>query len=403
MATCPHCGSSKIRYSREHSSTVRNSSYRRTRRGGRGHSYSDFNYKTVAICKDCGFSWNPEARGCLLCILALCLLPVIVNIFLLALGLVISEFFIIIPVAITIFTQNLDDLTKQTKKIIIGITWVVFVIVFALLLHELFALLAIIPAAIIICVLNRDDFDNRKKLITIGIIWAVFIVALAFITYSGSESTISSSSVTSTASSIESSFVSSSADAMQSEDSVSSDSSISSSSQSSVDQSDGKDESLTLDKELLNQLSKHITNIVIAYNKQSSIELSFISSFYPSDEEHSRHRVEFDSPIYRESYGKFYRVFDDSTDPYVDIVCRMNDNDSVITEIYIDNTSLENVIDLVQGFSPLLDETLSNEDLQNAIVEISLNRVAEEYEFGMLNITMTGSSEEGYSMVLKTN
>ncbi len=53
---CPKCGNSKIEYNREQIATTTKSK----RKGKKGRTVSTASYKTVGVCQNCGYSWNPD-------------------------------------------------------------------------------------------------------------------------------------------------------------------------------------------------------------------------------------------------------------------------------------------------------------------------------------------------------
>ncbi len=60
---CPKCGNAKITFKRERISTTTQSSSRKNfiGTGRKGEAISQSNYRTVGICQNCGYTWNPNA------------------------------------------------------------------------------------------------------------------------------------------------------------------------------------------------------------------------------------------------------------------------------------------------------------------------------------------------------
>ena len=54
--------------------------------------------------------------------------------------------------------------------------------------------------------------------------------------------------------------------------------------------------------------------------------------------------------------------------------------------MYTNDTSLEQVKALMQGMSPLMDETLSAADLNAAISEVDTNKTANGYYYGLEDV-----------------
>lgn len=56
---CPRCGNSKITFKRERAGTATQSRYS----GKKGQSVSQAVYRTVGICQNCGYTWDPNATS----------------------------------------------------------------------------------------------------------------------------------------------------------------------------------------------------------------------------------------------------------------------------------------------------------------------------------------------------
>jgi rubredoxin len=62
---CPKCGNSKITFKRERVGTATQSRSRKNYvgRGRQGRSVSQAVYRTVGVCQNCGYTWNPNATN----------------------------------------------------------------------------------------------------------------------------------------------------------------------------------------------------------------------------------------------------------------------------------------------------------------------------------------------------
>lgn len=60
--TCPKCGGSKVVFKREQIATTTQSSSRKKYigSGSKGQSVSQAAYRTVGVCQNCGYTWNPN-------------------------------------------------------------------------------------------------------------------------------------------------------------------------------------------------------------------------------------------------------------------------------------------------------------------------------------------------------
>lgn len=106
--------------------------------------------------------------------------------------------------------------------------------------------------------------------------------------------------------------------------------------------------------------------------------------------------------------GKLPIVYDEKKKSYllgdkvVDLVASKTIMGDVNFRVYTNDTSLEQVKELMQGMSPLMDEALSAADLNAAINEVDTNKTANGYYYGELGITLFGSDEKGYELMIKT-
>ncbi len=83
-------------------------------------------------------------------------------------------------------------------------------------------------------------------------------------------------------------------------------------------------------------------------------------------------------------------------DKVVDLVALKTIMGDVNFRVYTNDTSLEQVKALMQGMSPLMNETLSVADLNAALNEVDTNKTANGYYYGELGIALFGSDEKGY-------
>ena len=90
-------------------------------------------------------------------------------------------------------------------------------------------------------------------------------------------------------------------------------------------------------------------------------------------------------------------------DKVVDLVARSDYFGDLNIRVYTNDVSLEQVVSLIQGMSPIMDTTLSDTDLQAAIEEVSTKKTANGYYYGELGITLFGSDDKGYELMIKTD
>lgn len=146
-------------------------------------------------------------------------------------------------------------------------------------------------------------------------------------------------------------------------------------------------------------LDEYIENVVSKYNAQATEELVFVEDFTPSDKESGHYRTEFRLTAYDDAVGKSYLL----GDKVVDLVASPTIFGEINFRVYTNDTSLEQVIALIQGMSPIMDENLTAADLQKTITEVSTNKTANGYYYGELGITLFGSDEKGYELMIKND
>lgn len=146
-------------------------------------------------------------------------------------------------------------------------------------------------------------------------------------------------------------------------------------------------------------LDEYIENVVSKYNAQATEELVFVEDFTPSDKESGHYRTEFRLTAYDNAVGKSYLLGDN----VVDLVASPTIFGEINFRVYTNDTSLEQVIALIQGMSPIMDENLTASELQEAITEISTKKTANGYYYGELGITLFGSDSSGYELMIKND
>ncbi len=147
-------------------------------------------------------------------------------------------------------------------------------------------------------------------------------------------------------------------------------------------------------------LNNYIGDIVREYNSKESEKLVYVENFTPSDKNSGHYRTEFRLSAYKEAVGKSYLL----GGKVVDIVVHNNAYRQAITcRIYTNDTSLDQTINLIKSFSPILDNSLTSTKLQEVINELSTKKTANGYYFGKLGITLFGNDDEGYELMLKTD
>lgn len=116
IGKCPKCGNSKITFKRERVGTATQSRSRKNYigTGRQGQSVSQSAYRTVGVCQNCGYTWNPNATtkssG--------------KKTWLWVLG-----WICIFPLPLTILLLRKKDMKPAVKYGIIAVAWVLFLVI----------------------------------------------------------------------------------------------------------------------------------------------------------------------------------------------------------------------------------------------------------------------------------
>lgn len=152
-------------------------------------------------------------------------------------------------------------------------------------------------------------------------------------------------------------------------------------------------------EENVESVDSYIDSIVENYNAQAFEQLVFVENFTPSDKSSSHYRTEFRLGAYEDAVGKSYLL----GDKVVDLVASETMFGDINFRVYTINTNLEQVVALIKGMSPLMDETLSTSDLDETITQVETKKTANGYYYGELGITLFGSDDKGYELMIKND
>lgn len=305
VGKCPKCGNSKITFKRERVGTATQSRSRKNYigTGRQGQSVSQSAYRTVGVCQNCGYTWNPNETN--------------------------------------------KGSGKKTWLWVLG--WI-----------------CIFPLPLTILLLRKKDMKPVIKYGIIAVAWVLFLV----IGMVGNSET----------------------DSPQTDVPPHTES-------SQVGQTAANSETTGEKETLYDVLNNYIGNLVTKYNAQSTEQLVFVEDFTPSNRNSGHYRTEFRLNAYSDALGKSYLL----GDKVVDIVASQSYMGAVGCRVYTNDTSLDQVIALLQGFAPILDETLTDDELQETINEVFTKKTANGYYFGELGITLFGSDKKGYELMLKND
>ncbi len=308
VGKCPKCGNSKINFKRERVATTTQSHSRKNYIGSgrQGKSESQSAYKTVGVCQNCGYTWNPNEAN--------------------------------------------KGSNKKTWLWVLG--WIF-----------------IFPLPLTILLLRKKDMKPAVKYGIIAIAWVLFFV-IGIFGNGGTDTTPTETTPSHT-------------ESLQG------------------DQSNNNDTSDTINETepLEVVLNDYIADAVSVYNSKATEKLVFIEDFKPSDKENGHYRTEFRLTAYKDAVGKSYVL----GDKVVDIIASKTIYDEIDCRVYTNDTSLSQVVALIEGFSPILDEELTSDELKKTLDEVSTKKTANGYYFGELGITLFGSDDKGYELMLKND
>ena len=116
IGKCPNCGNSKITFKRERVGTATQSRSRKNYigTGRQGQSVSQSAYRTIGVCQNCGYTWNPNATN----------KGSGKKTWLWVLG-----WICIFPLPLTILLLRKKDMKPAVKYGIIAVAWVLFLVI----------------------------------------------------------------------------------------------------------------------------------------------------------------------------------------------------------------------------------------------------------------------------------
>ena len=304
VGVCPKCGNSNITFKRERvgTATQRTSHKNLIGTGRTGQSVSQSAYRTVGLCQNCGYTWNPNAGN--------------------------------------------GGSKRKTWLWVLG--WI-----------------CIFPVPLTILLLRKKDM---KPAVKYGIIAAAWLLFFVIGMSNNSETEVPQVDTPSQTESVQAT--------QATENTITPE---------------------TTAPEI--SLDEYIEGVVSKYNAQAAEELVFVEDFVPSDKESGHYRTEFRLTAYDDAVGKSYLL----GDKVVDLVASPTIFGDIHFRVYTNDTSLEQVIALIQGMSPIMDEKLTAAELQETITEVSTKKTANGYYYGELGITLFGNDASGYELMIKND
>lgn len=147
-------------------------------------------------------------------------------------------------------------------------------------------------------------------------------------------------------------------------------------------------------------VSKVIDDLVESINSKNNVVLTYVEDFTPSDKKSYHYRTEFRLNAYKEAIGKSYS-YDGTT---VDIVSHDTIMGGTPTRIYMNSASLQQCKDMIENAAPILDCSISDNDIQETINYIDEKHRANGYYIGnSLGLVISKNGEDSYKFMLKND
>lgn len=137
-----------------------------------------------------------------------------------------------------------------------------------------------------------------------------------------------------------------------------------------------------------------VDDFILKYNESASTPFTDVTEVNITDKESGHYRVEFRLSAYSNSYAKTGYLGDAA----VDVISYGYDNSDI--RIYADGISLEQAKEIVKTASPILDDELSDSDLQQVLVDMDEKGELNGYYYGKIGILLSGN-DGSYDLMLK--
>ena len=134
---------------------------------------------------------------------------------------------------------------------------------------------------------------------------------------------------------------------------------------------------------------------IAEYNKVASNPITDVTAINVLDKEAGHYRTEFRLHAFSNSNAQTGKIGDAT----VDVVDYGKDNNDI--RIYADGITLEHAKEILILGSPILDEDLPQDELNDVIAYIDEYEDANGKYFGDLGVTLFGSHQNGFELMLK--
>lgn len=141
-----------------------------------------------------------------------------------------------------------------------------------------------------------------------------------------------------------------------------------------------------------------IDSVVEAFNKTSNTKLVFVEEFSVLDKESTHYRTEFRTRGFANSLGKSYS-YDNNV---MDIIFLNSLYGEPNIRVYVNLSTFDDCINIIRNISPILDKSMDEKTLSDAIKYVSDNKAANGYYYGQLGLLLS-KNNSGYEMMIKTD
>lgn len=131
------------------------------------------------------------------------------------------------------------------------------------------------------------------------------------------------------------------------------------------------------------------------YNKSAATPITEIAKIDVTDQLSGHYRTEFRLGAFGDAYAKTGLIGDIA----VNIVGYGWDKEDI--HIYADGISLEQAKDIIKIASPILDDILSESNIQDVLTYLDENQEANGYYYGDICLLLLGKYKESYELMLK--
>ncbi|MBE5928265.1 MAG: hypothetical protein E7267_02675 [Lachnospiraceae bacterium] len=146
-------------------------------------------------------------------------------------------------------------------------------------------------------------------------------------------------------------------------------------------------------------IEDNIITFVDEFNANNDSTLEYVEDFVPSNKQNPHYRTEFRLAAYENAIGKSY-LYGNAT---VDIVVREDYFGDIDMRLYMDDANLQQCVDMINVASPIMDNTVTDDEVKETVNYIKENKEANGYYYADLGLLLLGNDKKGYEFMLETD